>query len=206
MDAALSVLPSALELDDSVAPTASMGIAVVGGGNLGMYHEAMLILPCLFQGQPHRFDVMFMVNNDMAFALGRETHGSAKKIGNVGFEHRVDGLYGYAERLGHRVLSIAMVPEAKMEPDPASMNVVPSVSCRVIGQPVGYGETDVTIDLIQTPAKWELLEQWSGQGTIGFPEPSAIDNWGVLPVRKIVSAFYSKMNIECPIPNLLARM
>jgi len=163
-------------------------------------------LPCLFEGQPHRYDVMFMVTNDIAFALGRETHGASKKMGNVMLEVRNEGVFGYAERpQGHRLLTVGVAPEQYIEPDPGSLNVVPSVSLRVIGQPAGC-DPDVTMELIQTPAKWTIQEQWSGPGMIGFPESSAIDNWQVLPVKKIVGAFFSKVDIEIPLPNLLARL
>lgn len=204
MESALNVLPAPLTLREPA--TASLGVAYIPKSSMGMYYEAMLILPCWFEGQPHRYDVLFMVTNDAAFALGRETHGASKKLGHVMLEHRPEAVIGYAERpRGHRVLQLGVTLEEELKPNPADLNVVPSVSLRIVGQPNGYKD-EVTAELIQTPASWNLLEMWSGKGSVSFPEANAIDKWSILPVNKITGAFYSKVNIDIPVPNLLATL
>lgn len=204
LDAVLDILPAPLEVTEPA--TATIGIAHISGGGMGEYLDARIVLPCYYEGVMHRYDAQMLVTTDVAFALGRELHGAAKKLGHVVMERGEDRVWGHAERpLGCRVLEVSVTLDEQVEADPRIMSIAPSVSLRVIGQPQGY-EIDTTIDLIQTPASWQILEQWKGQGAVSFPDSNGVDNWQMLPIRKVLDSFYTKLRIEIPDAKLLVRM
>jgi acetoacetate decarboxylase len=204
-EAALDVLPEALELPEPAIATA--GIYRIPASTLGSYHEAYLVLNALWEGKPCRYDIMFMVTNDMALSYGREILGVPKVLGHVLLEKTYEGVFAYAERpKGHRLLSLGVALEERMDvAEAASAPVPPAVGLRIIGQPEG-AEEDVTAELIETGTKRVVHEQWRGTGMVAFPERSQINDWGVLPVNKIIGAFFSRMDVELPAPRLLAKL
>jgi hypothetical protein len=125
----------------------------------------------------------------------------------VVLERNPEGVFGYVERPhGHRLVTLGCALERVIEPDPASLTVEPSVSFRIMGQPEGAEQKEVTAELLETAATWEIVEQWSGKGSITFPTTSDIDDWQMLPVKKITGAYFTTFNIEMVRPTLLARM
>lgn len=203
-EAALQVLPEPLELREPA--TASIAVFFVPESSIGSYYEALYVLNASSAGRPIRYDVLSLLTGDQAMAFGREVLGVPKKLGHVRLEKRAEGIFGYAERpLGNRLLSIGVALEECMDISSGGGPSESAVSLRMIGQPEG-SVPEVSMELIETPSSWELLEQWRGTGSVSFPSASQIDNWQILPVGRITGAFYSRYHIEIPVPRLLARI
>jgi acetoacetate decarboxylase len=202
VEAALDVLPSVLELAEPA--TATLGIFHIGQGALGSYHEANLFIDARFEGNPCRYAVTMLVTNDGAMLFGREALGIPKKLAHIELERRPEGVFGFAERpVGHRLISVGVALEECVEPAPTEG--VPAAALRIIPEPEGKG-TDASIELLSTHSRWDLKQQWRGSGSISFPETSCIDEWSMLPVRRITGAAFTVFDIVMPRAKLLARM
>lgn len=204
-DIALSLLPEPLELMEPASGL--LGLLHIPYGAIGTYDEALLVLNCTYKGVPYRYDVGFLVTNDLSLAFGREALGAPKKLGHVVLEHRNEGVYGYAERpKGHRILSLGMTLEEQIQPDSLTGQLFAGSIClRVIPNPEGH-DIPLMADLIEIPVERQLVEMWRGTGSISFPETSAIDDWSVLPVNKITDAIYSVAHVDMLGPKLLHSM
>lgn len=200
-DSAVSLLPTPLELADP--PTGTLGILYIPYGAIGTYYESLMTLNCLWKGEPHRYDICFLVTNDVSMAFGREALGAPKKLGNVGLQRSKEGVYGWAERpVGHRLLNMGVPLEERLPVEQAGMLFASSICLRIIPQPNG-AEPTISADLIQIPVRRQVTELWRGSGSISFPEQSAVDDWSVLPVNRITDSFYSIGHVEILGPRLL---
>lgn len=205
--AALDILPEPLELDEPAMAT--LGVYQITKSGLGAYCEAYLSLSVRFQGEPKRYSAMFLVTNDMAMAMGREVLGVPKKLGKVIFERHPEGIFAYGERpTGNRLFSITVAPEYPIEP-PAPWAPIPgAVALRMIGEPTTNVQdpAPVSVELLETPSRRRVIEMWSARGSISFPNRSEIDNWQILPVNRVIDAFFAKIDVELPPAKLLARL
>lgn len=201
--AALEYLPSVLEIVEPA--TVTVGIFHIVEGSLGSYYEANMFIPALHEGKLVRYSPLMLVTNDMAMNYGREVLGLPKKKAHIAMEHRPEGVIGYAERpAGYRLLSLGVALETEIDlttvqPVPG----VPAVGLRIIGEPEG-SDPKVRMELVEAMSAWQMKEQWTGKGSISFTPARQIDNWNIMPVKRIVSAGYGVCDIQIPWPRLLA--
>jgi acetoacetate decarboxylase len=204
-DIALSLLPEPLELMEPASGL--IGLLNIPYGAIGTYQESLLVINCLYKGVPYRYDVGFLVTNDLSLAFGREALGAPKKLGHVVLEHRPEGVYGYAERpKGHRLMSLGMTLDEQIQPDALTGQLFAGSIClRIIPNPAGH-EIPLMADLIEIPVERQVVEMWRGKGMVTFPENSEIDDWSVLPINKITDAIYSVAHVDMLSPKLLLSM
>jgi acetoacetate decarboxylase len=204
-EAALDVLPECLELREPA--TSTLSLFYVPNSSIGSYYEALWLINATFEGKPIRYDVLSILTNDQAMTFGREVLGVAKKLGYVHLEHRPEGVFGWAERpLGQRLVSVGIALEEQMDVSQAAGPPESACSLRILHHPSPEGgQGEIAIELLEAPSTWQLLEQWKGTGNIAFGS-SPTDDWEILPVKEVVGAFYSKYDIQIPVPRLLARM
>jgi acetoacetate decarboxylase len=167
-----------------------------------------MFIAALHEGTLIRYSPQMLVTNDMAMNYGREVLGLPKKKAHIVLENRPEGVLGYAERpRGHRLLTLGIALERSVDLSTLPVTPpVPAVALRLIGEPVG-SDPEVRVELIETTSTWQLKEQWTGTGTINFPNSTGgIDDWGMLPVKKILAAGFGRCDIQIPYPRLLATL
>lgn len=201
-EAALDLLPSVLQLDEPA--TATLGMFGIKESTLGSYTEAYLALNVLWNGEPRRYGITYLVTNDMGLTYGREVLGVPKKLGTARVERGLEGIFGTAERGGSKLFTvgIALGHALKVSPDAPT---IPACALRLIGQPEG-AEADVAAELIETASKRVVHEMWDGIGMISFPAGGTGNEFAALPVNKIIASFYARIDVELPYPKLLATM
>jgi acetoacetate decarboxylase len=199
---ALDLLPSILQLDEPA--TATLGMFSIKESTLGSYTEAYLALNVLWEGEPRRYGITYLVTNDMGLTYGREVLGVPKKMGVAKVSRTAEGIFGTAERGGRKLFTVGIQPHHAL-PSPGNAPVPAACALRLIGQPEG-AEAEVAAELIETASTRNVREIWDGKGMISFPGDGVGNEFAALPVKRIVGSFYARIDVELPMPRLLATM
>lgn len=202
LESALDLLPDVLQLEEPAAAT--FGIYSIGESSLGAYLEAFLGLHVLWHGEPRRYSINVLVTNDASLTYGREVLGIPKKLGVVHFERNANQVFGYGERpANHRLFNFDLTLREKADTSNGDGNLPATIGLRLIGQPEGC-HPQIAAELLETPVNHTVWELWTGNGRLTFPEGEL--EWQVLPVKKVISAFYGRMDVDLPQPKLLAKI
>ncbi len=200
-EAAANVLPQGLELAHPV--TARLMVVHYPFSTFGPYHEAILGVECLWQGDRRFYIVHIAVTTVPPLVAGREIWGYPKKLAHIDLSQEDEFVRGTVERpAGMRLVSVA----ARLERPPAvgtrvggggtlSLRVIPSVEQ---GTPPSLAQL---IEVRNTET--QTHEAWSGSATLSYDTESDLDPWHCLPVRQMLVATYSRYDFTLPYGRVL---
>jgi acetoacetate decarboxylase len=192
-EAAADMIPEGL-----VVPSPAVAVASVLTyplSTLGMYNEAILSLIVLRDGEPGSYIAHILLDNDQAMTAGREIWGFPKKMADITFERRGEGIVGTVERpAGNRLCTVVVQPERPAEVKPAP----PSFSLRVLPSLREDGAPELA-QLVETRTTQTVHSQWAGRGSVSFGAVSDIDPWSRLPVNKVLGGAHRIYDMILPL-------
>jgi acetoacetate decarboxylase len=193
-DAAADLLPEGLDLP--LPAVATMFIGHYPFSTFGPYHEAILGISCLWQGQPALYMPQLATTTTPPLAAGREIWGYPKKIAHIDLLEQDEMLVGILERpKGTRLVTAMMRRERPTRHVPG---IRVSISLRLIPNPE-EGKPPSLAQLILTEMKEGVLhEAWEGPGYLSFDARSELDPWHRLPVRRVLRAYYVRADSTLP--------
>lgn len=186
-DAALDLLPEGLVVNTPAVAT--LLFVRYPFSTLGPYEEAMLGIPCTWQGEARFYIPHIVLNSTIPHAAGREIWGFPKKIAYVSLDKEMDLVSGIMERpKGHRICSAGIRlerPAEVLEPSTVSY----SVGLKIIPNPEKDAEPSLA-ELIEVHTETTVLEAYQGTSWISFDSQSMVDPWHKLEVKNILDATY----------------
>ena len=201
-DAAAELLPEGLELP--VPSHAAVMVIYYPTSTFGPYSEAVLGVPCRWQGEDQLYVAHIVVDTVPPLVGGREIWGYPKKIAGIELSEEDEFVRGTVERpTGVRLVSVAMRPERPLPPagddrlSVVSLRVIPSVEAN---QPPAVAEL---IQVLYTDRR--VHEAWTGPATLRFDAESAFDPWHALPIRRVLLGVYSRFDFTLPHGRVLRR-
>jgi acetoacetate decarboxylase len=201
-DAAAELLPEGLELP--VPSHAAVMVIYYPTSTFGSYSEAVLGVPCRWQGEDQLYVAHIVVDTVPPLVGGREIWGYPKKIAGIELSEEDEFVRGTVERpTGVRLVSVTMRPERPLPPagddrlSVVSLRVIPSVEAN---QPPAVAEL---IQAVYTDRR--VHEAWTGPATLQFDAKSAFDPWHVLPIRQVLLGAYSRFDFTLPHGRVLRR-
>lgn len=201
-DAAAEVLPEGLEVP--VPSHAALMVVYYPTSTFGPYNEAILGVPCLWQGEDQFYIAQIVVDTVPPLVGGREIWGYPKKIAGIELSEEDEFVRGAVERpAGIRLVNVAMRPERPVPPasgdgpSVVSLRVIPSAEAN---QPPAVAEL---VQVLYTDRR--VHEAWSGPATLQFEAESALDPWHVLPIQKVLFGVYSRFDFTLPHGRVLRR-
>lgn len=201
-DAALEVLPAPLELIEPAS--ANLSIHWYPFSTFGPYHEAILRLYARHDGKPLTYIQQIFVDTEPPMLAGREVWGFPKKLATIGFARDRDMVVGTLERpVGVRLVTIVMRPE---QPLAQLGSNGPTTGLRIIPSANPADPRPALCELISADSQHQLHAAWEGPASISFPDRSAFDPVGCLPVVRIVKAVYMEYDIFLPAGRVIARL
>ncbi len=200
--AAAAVLPSEFSLPST--PMEGLAVAMLvfakyRGGTVGPYTEAILQVPCLYQGQPYFYVPAIYVTTDEAMASGRELAGFPKKLATIELDSSDTQFTGSLEYHGVRLVSMGFTQSKTLfsVPLPAKEKVVlppPFDQLLELPEPTGTPQglpfrvlttrfipNGMTPHHIESLWRWEQGTFWAGEGRFEFA-PSDAEPLAQLPV------------------------
>lgn len=189
LEAALDLLPEGLVIE----PPALATLLFINYpfSTLGPYKEVILVIHCLYNGQPTSYIPHIVVNSEVPLAAGREIWGYPKKLAHIEVETSspVDVLWGRMERpKGHAICSGGIRPEHLLDL-PKTPTDAYNFALRVIPNPAA-GQRPSLAELVRVHTVTTLHEAWEGPGWAEFHCVSAVDPWHKLKVKEVVNAQY----------------
>lgn len=202
-DAAARALPADLTLPSPAV--AQVTVAHYPSSPVGPYSEAIQQIRCEWEGQSRSFVSKILLDNDAAIAAGREIYGFPKKSAFVELRRKGDTLTGLLERpRGHRLLSVRITLEERLELPPRSEGGGAIVNLRLIPDIEGSGKPSI-MELTEVTFNSTVKEAWAGSGSLEFGPPSEADPWSAIPVRRLVAAHFTVFDFELPPGRVLKR-
>jgi len=201
-DAAAEILPEGLELP--VPSHAALMVVYYPTSTFGPYNEAILGVPCRWQGEDQFYVAHIAVDTVPPLVGGREIWGYPKKIADIELSEEDEFVRGTLERpTGVRLVTVAMRPERPLPP--AGDGGPAAVSLRVIPS-AEANQPPVVAELIQVPSTdRKVHEAWSGPATLQFDAESTLDPWHALPIRNVLLGVYSRFDFTLPHGRVLRR-
>ena len=206
-DAVASLLPPGLEAADATPVCIAWG-RWIPFSSFGPYHEAYIMVRTILDGQIYLYQPFIFTDNEIPLVAGREIWGFAKKLatmkrssGGGGAEMFGEQMLFTVERpIGQRIMTMSIVCEQTL--DPASMEDVPVLSCRVIpnseeGKPPSVAEL-VRLDVaasLHTSADG-TPELYSGRASLTMDARSPVDPWHLLEPTKILQGAYGVFDFD----------
>jgi acetoacetate decarboxylase len=193
-EAAADILPEGLELP--LPAVASLFIAYYPFTTFGPYHEAILGLACLWQGERATYMPQLATTTTPPLVAGREIWGYAKKIAHIDLIEQDELLLGILERpKGTRLATAVMRRERPVSSVPG---LRASISLRVIPSPE-EGKPPSLAQLVLTRMREGVVhEAWQGPAHLSFDARSELDPWHRLPVRRVLTAYYVRGDSTLP--------
>ncbi|WP_229660276.1 acetoacetate decarboxylase family protein, partial [Croceicoccus pelagius] len=192
-DAALALLPEADELRLADPFTAKVVFVKMPATPWGAYNEAYQLIDCTWDGKPCIYPVRLLVDGDVGLMIGRELWGNPKKFGTIEFYRESSLLQCTGERpRGNRIVTAIMHPDTPIEVPTVNMDVL---GFRVIPNPEDPSTFSLAELLINT-LRVTTTAAWAGQGSLLFNDPSDLDPWYKLPVRKVISSVFTVSDVD----------
>jgi acetoacetate decarboxylase len=192
-EAVAELLPEGVE----VALPAQIVTSVIWypSSTFGPYHEAILLVPCLFEAKEYTYIPHIVVDAVPPLAGGREIWGYPKKMATITLDSEDELLCGTVERpQGLRILTATMRRERPGAEQPA----LPSLSLRVIPSPEPDAPPSLA-DLVAVNIENRTVHEiWSGPATLSYDGKSPLDPWHTLPVRKVLGGTFSRYDFTLP--------
>ncbi len=196
-DAALDWLPEALELREPV--TATVIIAYYGFSTFGPYHEAMISIGALWEGQAVSYYPALFTDNEAPLIGGREIWGFAKKLAHIEVRHESEVMMGSVERpKGNRLMTATMRNGTPVATE--DFVLTPSVSLKMFPcatdnpRPALAQLIGSELALVPHLGSNGIPDIWTGPGSIHYDTPSEVDPWYRLPVRRIVGCYSGRFD------------
>jgi len=204
LDPVLDILPEFVEpLTDPpqvVVTVTDIGLHVP----LGAYSESYVAIRAKFKKEPVRYVAFMWVNSDAAMAAGREIYGAPKKLGKVTLSNSLPAselMQGVVERpIGTRIFTAGVLLTGVA--DPGELKGEPAALLKVIPDACGAKEPAIA-ELLRIDSSYQIssgpdgqMELYKGIGSISFGSALQNDPAYELVPRKILSAFFVKMNIR----------
>jgi len=204
LDPVLDILPEFID-PSTDPPQVVVTVTDVGFHiPLGPYVESYVAVRGRFNGEPIRYIAFMWVNSDAAMAAGREIYGAPKKMGKVTLGNEspsTELMQGIVERPeGNRIFTVSALLTGIAEPE--ELKGEPAALLRVIPDSCGGVEPAIA-ELLRIDSTYSIQtapdghrELYKGIGSISFGAHLQTDPVYELIPRKIVSAFFMKMNIR----------
>lgn len=162
----------------------------------GSYNEMILFTPASFNGKVGNYSLSLMLDNDIAFAAGREIWGFPKKIANVTLKEKNGVVTGTVKRGGHQLVKASMQigPLGKPEDVAGSatyynLKLIPSVKK---GAPPAVKQlTSTTLENV----KMKRVYKDRGKSTLEFGKSPA-DPFHEIPIVEVVDGFYVNSDFD----------
>lgn len=202
-EAALDILPEGLELP--LPAIAIVLIAYYPFSTFGPYYEALQGLECLWGGEMRTYIAQIFVTTEAALAGGREIWGDPKKFAHIELRQENELFQGIVERpRGSRLCTLLVRPERPRQPPPETDPTVSSIALRVIPSPE-EGAPPSIAELVEIADQPETHELWAGTGSVSFDNPSTLDPWHRLPVRRTKRGYYRRYDLTSPHGRIIKR-
>ena len=140
------------------------------------------------------YDLLMIMSTETAVTGGRETFGEPKKIGNVKLEHTGDigaaggSVVGVMTRKGHDLIEVRGTVAEVLDPGPVTERF--AFYYKFLLDPQGGGfDHDPTFVHVRRTQENRVLERLDAEVVLGG---SPFDPVGDLPVKRVVSAFFSE--------------
>jgi len=184
------------------------------GGTPEPYNEVLVLVPCLYKGQPYFYIPSIYVTTDQALASGRELFGFPKKLATIELDSSGAQFTGSLERHGVRVVSISFkqqnthfsvplpVKEKVVLPTPFDqLFVLPEPTGRPQGLLFRFATTRFIPDAIapqhiESLWQWEQGTVWAGEGSIEYA-PSDAEPLAKLPVVGVFASTLFRGDMAC---------
>jgi acetoacetate decarboxylase len=201
-ESARALVPQRLTLPAD--PLVTISFLKIPRSVLGAYLEVQISIGIEFDDGPRAFHSVMYVSEGQPMALGRELLGAPKKQADISWTESALGIVGAVERpTGFPLLTVAVQLDRPLETAPPPSTNGYSLMVRVIPQPEGV-EPAAEVLLIETPASFEVLEQWTAFGAVDLGSTvSAIDPLHKLPVEEIVAASFRRMHVRGELPRIV---
>jgi acetoacetate decarboxylase len=175
------------------------------GGTLAPYNEALVGIPCVWNGRPYGYCPYICVDSDEALVSGRELLGFPKKLATFDLDISETRFIGAMKRHGVQVLRVEFEQENILFrlPLPAKERVVlPAPYDQIYALPAPTGEPQgLTLEALTTRFiadairpqhiaslwKQETGTFWSGRGRVEYA-PSDADPLAKLPVSQVIAS------------------
>jgi acetoacetate decarboxylase len=187
-----AMLPQPLEATD---PIVRINLAQVDMPMMDEPLQAGTFSVACRHGDVHGFyDLLMIMSTETAVVGGRETFGEPKKIGNVKLVH--DGelntvgesITGVMSRKGFDLIEVRGTVAEVLEPGPITERF--AFYYKFLLDPQGGGfDHDPTLVHVRRTQEDRVVERLDAEVTL---HDSAFDPVGDLPVKRIVSAFFSE--------------
>lgn len=205
-EAALQMLPEGLELLEPAS--ASIIIAKYHFSTFGPYNEAILCIPCRWQGEVMSFLPNLFVTQEAPLIAGREIWGYAKKLAHVDVIQEHEEYMGIIERpKGNRIATAVMrtirnvLPTSFKFPPILSLKVIPNAEESEGPALAQLVSCDFRVNpIVGTDG---IAEVWSGPGSLVYNSPTEADPWYKLAVKEITSCRYGFFNAHLPYGKIL---
>lgn len=195
-EAAADIVPEGLVVADAPA-LATVSFPDFHFSTLGAYREAVLGVRCLWEQEPVLYCAALFVTDDIGELGGRDVYGFPKLLARIEWSREHNLIAAWVERpSGKRIVTGVLRPR---DPLPLPLEEpLPNVTLKVIPSPEEDAPPEVA-ELVRTPSGFRvttgpdgLPEGLSGPGGVTFDSPSALDPWAALPVRRMVSASWTR--------------
>jgi acetoacetate decarboxylase len=194
LDAVRPLVPDFLEIVEPA--TVSVVVLHIPHSMLGKYDEVQVQVLVRHEDTIRNYNILMYLSEAAPIALGRELLGAPKKGGHVELRHEAEGWVGTLHRpKGVPLMTVLMNPVREIEP--GSMNVTTGFGLMVhsLHHPEGAEQEDRAY-LVETPVSSTVHEQWTGPGGIGYHVHSDLDPLYRLPVRELLPAVYTRMDLS----------
>jgi acetoacetate decarboxylase len=196
-DAALDMLPEDLELHEP-----ARGVLVIAKyhfSTFGRYNEAILGIPCRWQGGAATYLTNLFVTQEAPLIAGREIWGYPKKLAEISLFSEHEAYMGTIERpRGNRIATAVMRTISNAPGDPLlsgpiiSLKLIPNAEERKAPSVCEL----IACDFKVTPIIGSdgIAEVWTGPGSVVFDSPTEADAWFRLKVVSVISCNYGFYN------------
>lgn len=172
----------------------------------GPYHEAYVTATVRFAGEDYRFLLLAYVDNDSAFAAGRELWGAPKKMarmtrswGETGGFH-TEGMRATVERPAQQTLmQLGMTIDAPL-PEPEAPGL-PTLLLKLV--PDADGATPALAQLVRIDGHARICRGadgtpmlFTGRPSLSFPAMSASDPLYLLRPERLTGASFARVDFE----------
>jgi len=196
-EAAAAVVPEGLFVAHEPAH-ALLWFANFHFSTLGSYREAMLAIPCLWEGRRVLYCPYMIVTGDVGLIAGREIWGAPKLHGDIGWVAANSVVACQVERPAGviRIASGVIRPRDLQEPSGSAgpplvfLKMIPSPEQ---GAPPEVCElVEVAIDSTVRVASDGRPELFSGPGNVHYDARSVADPWAAIPVHRMIRSTYGR--------------
>lgn len=199
-DALRSVLPDCLDFDG--VPTAFIKVTKHVSSAFGPYTGMYIGAKATFEGQPDNHIIAGVKSSLPGATAGRELWGMPYQVGKVTTEWHDEILTVTASRTNIPFAQLQVQLTGRSGPIPYYGTLRTHVARKIDFENWDAGSCLVAVD---SSATTEGVESWDAEGSLILGPGTPIDDWSVLPVKRVLSARYETGGqITLPMGRVLA--